>query len=81
LIRLLALALLLSGCATAAAPPRFPSCPLPISVPAPAPLHPTHAQISQLEVAVELAREAERRRADACASAVAAMQRWIEGRK
>jgi hypothetical protein len=73
----MALVLLLSGCASTV-PPKFPVCPAPVSVPELAPNHATHGQVNQLEIRVELAREAERSRGNACAAAAAAMQRWID---
>lgn len=54
---------LLAGCA---AQPR-PTCPG--SIPVPAPLRP-HENVGRLEIRVELAREAERARGDACAAAL-----------
>lgn len=75
----LALILLLVGCARAV--PVFPVCPPPVPVPASVPRVRTQAQMNQLEVAVELAREAERHRGDACADAAAARDAWISGGK
>ena len=70
-------ALLLAGCATRA-PPQFPACPQP-------PVTPTslrpHEPVVALEIRVEIAREAERRRGDACAAAVAARDAWIRSIK
>lgn len=63
--------LLLAGCAT---PPAFPNCPDPVPVPAALRKGET---VGKLEIRVELAREAERARGDACAAAVEAMRRFI----
>ena len=74
-MRVVVLALLLAGCAA-----RAPTvdCPAPIPIPKAAPPHPTAKQVDALEIRVELAREAERRRAEACAGAVAELRAWIE---
>lgn len=74
-MRVIILLAFLSGCGVKA--PSFPQCPAPVAIPAPAPPHPTHAQENVLEIRVELAREAERARGDACAEAVAARDAWI----
>lgn len=73
---LLGLGLLLAGCATSTTNCQLPPVSLadcPPSVPIPRGLpskKPTPVQIADLEIRVELAREAERRRGDACAQAV-----------
>lgn len=72
--------LLLAGC-SAASPPAFPPCPPPVAVPANPPRIRTAERIGQFAVALELARESERARADRCADAVSAMSRWIEGKR
>lgn len=66
--RWLVLLLALAGCSG----PVPPTCPGP--VPVPARLHP-HESVGALEIRVELARERERRRGDACAEAVERMQK------
>jgi hypothetical protein len=78
MIRSVALLALLAGCSMARVPPQFPACPAP--GPVPEPLRP-HEAVGALEIRVELAREAERRRADACADAVAARDEWIRRTK
>lgn len=62
---------LLAGCSV---PPQFPGCPPPVAVPAPLGRHET---VGQLEIRVELARERERSRGNACADAVTARDAWI----
>lgn len=79
MIRAVALVALLAGC-SAPVPPTFPACPTSVRVPASLPRNPTRAQADALEIRVELAREAERERGDACAAAAAAMRAWIGGR-
>lgn len=71
------LALLVTGCTTVS-PPQFPPCPPSVAVPAP--LH-KGENVGKLEIRVELAREAERSRGDACADAVAARDAWINRQK
>ena len=71
--RALAVLLVLAGC-SGPVPPQFPPCPGP--VPAPARLH-THEGVGTLEIRVEVAREAESKRANACAASVEAMRKWI----
>ena len=66
-------ALFVAGCS--AHPPVSQTCPPPVAVPAGAPHKPTAAQVGALEVRVETAREAERARGDACAAALAAIQK------
>ena len=68
MIRAVAIALLLAGCSAPA--PRFPPCPPTVAVPAAAPRKPTRAQADAQEIRVEIAREAERRRGNACAAAL-----------
>lgn len=67
-------ALLLAGCATAPVCPLPPTpttvCPPAVPVPAGLPRIHTQQQNNALEIRVELAREAERRRGDACAQAL-----------
>lgn len=79
MMRAAALMLLLSGCATpgVAVLPAFPDCPGPIAIPAAPPRIRTPERIGRFAVALELAREAERARGDACAAAVEAMRRFI----
>lgn len=77
MIRGLVPLLLLVGCSVAPAPiaiPTFPSCPPRVAVPGPLL---AHESLSVLEVRVELAREAERARGDACAAASLARDNWI----
>jgi hypothetical protein len=74
LTRALILLALLAGC-SGPAPVIVPDCPGP--VPVPAPLH-AHENVGKLEIRVELAREAEKKRGDACASSVDAMRVWIK---
>lgn len=71
--RTLVLLVLLARC-SGPAPPAFPPCPGPVAVPAPLGKGET---VGALEIRVELAREHERDRADACADAVAARDVWI----
>lgn len=81
MIRTLILLATLAGCSSPAAPPRFPECPGPVAVPVGAPPNPTPAQVGALEIRVELARERERNRGNACADAVTARDAWIGGLK
>lgn len=74
MIRAMALACLLCSCG-AHVPPQFRSCPDP--VPVPAALRKGES-IGKLEIRVELAREDERARADACAEAVIERDNWIK---
>lgn len=67
--------LLLAGCTTA--PPKFSACPPAPLTPAPAPKKATAKMISDLEIRVEIAREAERARGDACAEAVRERDLWM----
>lgn len=73
-MRWLFVALPLAGCAT---PPIFPECPPSVAIPAPLPRIRTMAMLDAFEIRVELAREAERRRGDACAAAVVVRDVWI----
>lgn len=70
-MRALLLVALLAGCAVAPKP-RAPTtaCPPPVPVPAGLSGHHRPAAIAALEIRVELAREAERRRGDDCAAAL-----------
>jgi hypothetical protein len=74
--RALALALLLAGCAVE--PPTFANCPGAVPVPAPLPLISARPVLERFAVRLELAREAERTRGDACAAASAGRAAWIE---
>lgn len=74
--RAIILLALLAGCS--AVPPQFPPCPPSVSVPAPLR---KGENVGKLEIRVELAREAERSRGDACADAVAARDAWINRQK
>lgn len=69
------LALLTASCATK--PPTFPDCPPSLPVPSPTVRKPSARQIAELEIRVEIAREAERARGDACAETVDSMRAWI----
>lgn len=81
-MRIIALLLVVLLGACAANPPRalpaFPPCPSPVAVPAPVPPHPTRQQVDALQIRVELAREAERDRANACAAAFKAILDWAQ---
>lgn len=55
--------------------PSFPECPA--SIPIPAPLR-KHETVGALEIRVEIAREDERARGDACAAAVDAMRAFLK---
>lgn len=72
MIRALVMALLLAGCS--ATPPQFPACPG--SIPVPAALR-KGENVGKLQIRVELAREEERARGDACAASADAMRKWI----
>ena len=71
--RVVWLPLLLGACVAhpAAVQQATLSCPPPVAVPAPLPHVRTPDMLAAFEVRVELAREAERARGDACAAAVA----------
>jgi len=75
MMRWLPVLLLLAGCA---APhrvlPALPACPGPVAEPAALPHVRTPAQIGKYATAVELAREQERARGDACAARAAALE-------
>jgi hypothetical protein len=76
-------ALLLTACATKPAPlvpADLQQCAPSVAIPAPAPRVRTPAQIGQLEIRVELAREAERSRGDDCADRLARLNAWIGAR-
>lgn len=78
MVRALTLLVFLGACSTAPPPPVFKAdCPPPVPVPMAAPAHPTQAQKNALEVRVELGREAERVRGDACRAAVTERDTWI----
>lgn len=77
MIRMVLVVLVLTGCSIGQSVPTFPACPAPIPVPAPTVRKPNAKQIAQLEIRVELAREAERARGDACAEAVMERDQWI----
>jgi hypothetical protein len=80
-MRIVVVLVLLSGCSTVSGAPQFPECPAPVPVPAPsARIHTPH-EIGKLEIRVELARERERKRGDACAAAVDAMKAWMENHR
>ncbi len=67
--------LLLAGCASR---PQFTgTCPPSVPVPAGIGRHPTAKQVGELEVRVELAREAERQRGDECAAALEEAKRLL----
>jgi hypothetical protein len=75
LTRTLALLALLAGCSVSPPqPPQFPACPG--SVPVPAALRKGES-VGKLEIRVEIGREAERARGDACAASSDAMRKWI----
>ncbi len=78
-MRILAVALLLVGCGVTQPPTA--DCPPPARVPAAPPRIRTPAMIARFAVELELAREAERRRGDACAAAVEALTAWIRKRQ
>jgi hypothetical protein len=76
LIRSVALVIVLAGCAATPAPPPpvrpVCQCQCPPSVAVPAPLSRVHTleQLNAFAIALEVAREAERARGDACARTV-----------
>lgn len=72
----MALLVILAGCSVA--PPQFPACPGPVPTPAPLGRHET---VGPLEIRVEIAREKERARGDACAAAVDARDKWIGAKR
>lgn len=77
-MRAIILCAILAGCAieTPRPPaPDFPECPA--SIPIPAPLR-KHETVGALEIRVEIAREDERARGDACAAAVDAMRAFLK---
>lgn len=78
-------AALLGGCATAPALPPVPAalthCPCAPSVPAPPPRVRTPERIARFAVALELAREAERARGDACAETLEALNDWLQAQE
>lgn len=76
MMRALPLLVLLGACSTAH--PAFKTnCPPRLPIPAPAPSHPTRAQVAALEVRVELWAEKSETRGDACAEAVRERDNWI----
>lgn len=81
MIRALCVLLSLSGCASKpllTVPASLTSCADPVAVPAPLPRIRTMSQVSHFAIALELAREAERRRGDDCAKKLADLNRLIE---
>jgi hypothetical protein len=77
----LVVVVLLAGCASA--PPRTavavtpPDCPPPPAVPKSPPRIRTTEALRRFEIALELAREAERARGDACAARAAVLERMV----
>lgn len=68
--------LLLAGCAAHQQAPRI-SCPDPVAIPAVPPRVRTAEQIASFAIRLELAREAERGRGNACAAALDELNAWI----
>lgn len=75
-MRALIIVLLLAGCAVKAEAPRI-SCPGPVSVPAAPPRIRTADHIAEFAIRLEVAREAERSRGNACAAALNDLNAWI----
>lgn len=86
-MRALLIGLCLFGCASVAPPPSpdpppldLTTCPPPTPTPRPLPRVRTTEQLARFATALEIAREAERKRADICAGRLEDLNRWIKAK-